>query len=241
MATSTGRRHDPLLETVLNLSAYHHEHEKYYGHQPLEEALRLHGYSRTLKTLAARWERAVPSTDRPASPFAGADDLNEFSAIQSDGVLFMEGEGEPAEITRLKQDLAATADSAEQTGTWLAEAMAASWEIAKALNDYPELADLLAERHQIIAHDWQNATTNSLIARVLRRTLDILDKVDFRPSSIRADLAGQRVDPKYLFSAAEMIDYVIRLTSDATMLVHENERRWRIFHARVEELMAEGP
>ncbi len=235
-STDEPSQHDALLEMVLNLSAYHHEHEKYYAHKPLEAAQRLHGYSLSLKTLAARWEHVEPSTAAPGSPYAGADDLNEFMAIQNDGVLFMEGEGEPAEITRLKQDLATIADDAEQTGTWLAQAMQASWEIAKSLLDYPELADLLAERHRIIGHDWQNANTNRLSAQVLRRVGDVLGKVDFSPPAIRADLADRRSYPKYLYSASELLDYVIRLTTESTTLVLENERRWRVFHARVAEL-----
>jgi hypothetical protein len=229
-------QHDALLEMALNLSAYHHEHEKYYAHKPLEAAQRLHGYSLSLKTLAARWENVAPSTVEPGSPYAGADDLNEFTTIQSDGVLFMEGEGEPAEITRLKQDLATTADEAEQTGAWLAQAMHASWEVAKSLLEYPALADLLAERHRVIGHDWQNANTNRLIAQVLRRVGDVLGKVDFSPVAIRADLGDRRSYPKYLYSASELIDYAIRLTIESTTLVLDNERRWRVFHTRVAEL-----
>jgi hypothetical protein len=78
-----------MLETVLNLSRFHREHEKFYSQAPLEQAIALQRASRTLKTLAGRWEEAVP-TERPVpNPFAGAEDLNETAAIQADGVLFM--------------------------------------------------------------------------------------------------------------------------------------------------------
>jgi hypothetical protein len=57
------------------------------------------------------------------------------------------------------------AASSEQSGSWLAAAMEASWAMAEALLSYPQLADLLAERHKIIGSNWQNASTAQLIAR----------------------------------------------------------------------------
>lgn len=108
-----------------------------------------------------------------ASPFAGAPDLNDERAIETSGVLFMEGEGEPAEITRIKAELQAMAASSEQSGTWLAAAMAASWAMAEALLSYPQLADLLAERHKIIGNNWRDAATESATGGVeLRIDLD---------------------------------------------------------------------
>ena len=46
-------------------------------------------------------KRVVPASPTPFSPFEGAEDLNDAAALQLDGVLFMEGEGEPTEIGRL--------------------------------------------------------------------------------------------------------------------------------------------
>ena len=43
--------------------------------------------------------------------------------------------------------------------------MEASWGLAEALLAYPQLADLLGERHQIIGNNWQNACTAQIIAR----------------------------------------------------------------------------
>jgi hypothetical protein len=83
-------------------------------------------------------------------PLAGTPDLNDDRAIETSGVLFMEGEGEPAEISRIKSELETIAASSEQSGSWLAAAMEASWGMAEALLAYPQLADLLGERHRII-------------------------------------------------------------------------------------------
>ena len=69
----------------------------------------------------------------------------------------MEGEGRPAEITQLIRDLRTAAEDQRATGEWLATAMQASWDMAIALIEIDGLADMLGERHRIIANDWQAA------------------------------------------------------------------------------------
>ena len=225
-----------LLQVAANLSHYHREHEKYYAQAPLADALSLQRIARTLLALAERWTSAQPAAVPAASPFAGAPDLNDERAIETSGVLFLEGEGEPAEITRIKAGLQAMAASSEQSGTWLAAAMEASWAMAESLLSYPQLADLLAERHQIIGNNWRNAATAQLIARYLRRAVAIMERVDFSPAALRQDLTSARSAPDYLYSAAELINHAADLSAAGSVLTHENERRWRIFHQRLEQI-----
>jgi hypothetical protein len=92
------------------------------------------------------------------------------------------------------------------------------------------------ERHRIIANDWQAAGLNSLIAQLLRRAGDLLKQVDFTPDALREDLAGSRTATAYLFSTSELIDHAADLIADSAKLVHDNERRWHIFHDRVAAL-----
>jgi hypothetical protein len=228
---------DPLLEAVLNLSRYHREHEKYYAEAPLEDALALQLIARTLRSLAERWTDVEPRSGPSApGPFAGAEDLNDERAIESLGVLFMEGEGEPAEMTGIKARLASTAESAEHVGTWLANAMEGAWAAAEQLLRYPELADLLGVRHRIIANDWKAAELSLLGARHLRRALAVLERVEYTPAALRADLAGERHAPRYLFSAAELIDRAVDFCAEGSILSRDNERSWRVFRERVAAL-----
>jgi hypothetical protein len=229
---------DPLLSIVLNLSQYHREHEKFYAESPLHDAIALQQTSRALKALAERWSTAAPEGHPSPSPFAGAPDLNDDRATETLGILFMEGEGEPAEIAKMKRDLSARAEAARSTGEWLAGAMEAAWGVAEALLQYPELADLLAERHRIISNDWQAASMATLSGRNIDRALAVLGRVVFTPAALRADLAGDRTAPRYLFSACELLDHASDLAANSATLTHENERRWRVFHDRVERLTA---
>ena len=230
---------DALLETVANLSRYHREHEKFYAAAPLEEALSLQAISRTLKALAERWLVAEPVAHPAASPFAGAPDLNDERAIETLGVLFMEGEGEPTEIATIKRRLAEMADAHAQTGQWLGGAMEAAWSAAAALARYPALADLLGERHRIIAADWQNAATSSLVSHHLHRAGELLDIVEFTPQALREDRGDERRSPAYMFAASELLDHAADLLAESSVLVHENERRWRVFRERVAQITAE--
>jgi hypothetical protein len=228
---------DPrFLEAVLNLSRFHREHEKFYATSPREVAVTLQRHARTLQALADRWMRIAPTCREPFSPYEGADDLNDAAAIQLDGVLFMEGEGRPAEISGLIRDLRMRAEGYAATGQWLANAMRASWALGATLIDAEGLADVLGERHRIIANDWLAADMSSLVARILERAADMLDHVDFTPSALRTDLAGNRRTPRLLYSAAELINRAADLSSESAGLVNDNERRWRVFRQAVTEI-----
>jgi hypothetical protein len=222
---------DPLIESALNLSRFHREHEKYYSAAPLDTAAGLQRTSLALMALAERWSRAEAGGRSAASPFAGAEDLNDERAVETAGILFMEGEGEPAEIARIKRDLRATAASHEEGGAWLAAAMDQAWGVAAQLTRYPELADLLGERHRIVANDWQSAELQRLIGRLLARAADLLEAIDFTPAGLRKDL---RTPARYLFSVSELLDRAVDLTTQSAALVHDNERRWRVFRERAE-------
>jgi hypothetical protein len=235
-----GAGNDGLLAVARNLSQYHREHEKYYSEAPLTDAIALQRTARTLIALAERWTAAEPAAAPAPSPFAGTPDLNDDRAIETSGVLFMEGGGEPAEITRIKSELQTIAASSEQSGSWLAAAMEASWAMAEALLAYSQLADLLAERHKIIGNNRQNASTAQLIARYLRRAVAVMERIDFTPAGLRQDLAGPRCAPAYLYSAAELINHAADLSAASSVLTRENERRWRIFHQRVEQITYAG-
>ncbi len=152
----------------------------------------------------------------------------------------MEGETEPAEIEHIRAELRSMAADSTATGEWLANAMQATWDSAAALFGIDELADQLGERHRIIANDWQAAAMSALVGRVLVRSVEIIELIDFTPAALRADIAGSRIAPQRLYSAAELISHSADLLSDSAGLVHDNERRWRIFRAHIEKLDGYG-
>ena len=222
-----------LLEAALNLSYAHREHEKFYAAEPLESALEILRASKAFKALADRWS-LVPASHGPKGvPYSGCEDLNDQTAIEVSGILFMEGAGEPAEMSQIKERLGAQAKLAVETGAWLAEAMAISWDVAAALIPISGLSDLLGERHRIISNNCLAAEMSQLVGRLLGRAVEILESIDFSPTSLRNDLRSRRATPGYLYSVAETLDRVADLSVMSTTLTRDNERSWRAFHARV--------
>jgi hypothetical protein len=67
-----------------------------------------------------------------------------------------------------------------------------------------------------------------------------MERVDFSPAGLRKDLASARSAPSYLYSAAELINHAADLSAASSVLTHENERRWRIFHQRLGQITASG-
>ncbi|GAA1970956.1 hypothetical protein [Catenulispora subtropica] len=236
-ASETSHQADQLMHAILNLARFHRDHEKFYSSAPREQAVLLQRHARTLQALADRWSTAERSERSVLSPFEAAEDLNAPDAVQLDGVLFLEGEGRPPEITRLIRDLRTLAEDALSSGEWLAAAMEASWATAAALLPMDGFADVLGERHRIIANDWRAAGLTTLAGRLLERAAEILDGVDFTPAALRADLDGRRTSAMRLYSAAEMIGHAADLSSDAAGAEHDSERRWRTFRSRAEEIV----
>ena len=103
--------------------------------------------------------------------------------------------------------------------------------------EFDALAYVLGERHRIITNDWLAAHMQTLVARLLDRAADMLDRVDLTPAALRADLADARIAPRRLRSVAEMVDHAGDLCGESARLVHDNERRWRVFRERTTNLL----
>ena len=73
--------------------------------------------------------------------------------------------------------------------------MQASWDMAAALIGIDGLADLLGERHRIIANDWQAAHMNTLMSHLLDRAADILEQTDFTPKPCAPTSSARRSHP----------------------------------------------
>jgi hypothetical protein len=224
------------LDIISNLSKFHREHEKFYGQAPLQTAIEIQNASKTLKTIADKWINLKQTEKAEGNPYMGCEDLNEKATIQHDGLLFMEGEGEPTEITQLKRKLKNISEDSEKSGIWLSKAMENSWQAAINLMKIPTLEAVLGERHRIIINDWQASQLSILMAKLLERSLLILEQIDFNPKAIREDLSTRKKYPSLLYSASELLDRAADLSSEFAMLIHDNERRWRVFHQTVERI-----
>lgn len=235
--TSNGHAPGFPMDAILNLAKYHREHEKFYSVAPLRDAATVAQISLTLKALADRWGRvAAEPAGETAGPYIACEDLNDQTAIETLGILFMEGIGEPPELVGLRVDLRRRAAAAAQTGFWLRTAMSSSWDSAKVLLGVRPLADLLGERHRIIANNLQAADMSCLVGLLLSRAADILDEIDFTPARLRADLAADRTTPGYIYAATMLLDRAVDLMATSTTLTRDSEPAWRAWSHRAEQI-----
>jgi hypothetical protein len=84
------------------------------------------------------------------------------------------------------------------------------------------------------------AKRSTLAGKIVARSVDVLDRINFAPAALRVDLAGERTSARRLHSAAEMLNHASDLYSDSAGLDNDNERRWRVFRVRVLELLTPG-
>jgi hypothetical protein len=69
----------------------------------------------------------------------------------------------------------------------------------------------------------------------------MLERIDLTPAALRQDLAGARVSSRRLYSVAEVVSRAADLCGQSAELVRDNERRWRVFRARVAEVLDGTP
>jgi hypothetical protein len=214
--------------TRRNIAIYHREHERYYSWRSMLDAADICREANRLKTIGSLWAdeapAAAPEADfsDPRMQAAGCVDLNALRAIAGIGILFMEGENEPAEITGIRQKLRAMGANWQRTGQWLAEKMDAAWSREFfLLEEGPRVA--AESRFGIIVTNMRVSRQMSLSGHLLEAAADILGAIDFRPAAVRANrtTSGAR-----LLQAAWMLDAVAQLVAREAADLSENEMRW---------------
>jgi len=116
--------------------------------------------------------------------------------------------------------------------------MESSWAVAEALLSYPQVADLMAERHRIIGNNWQKATPRSSSrATCAGRSRSWSASTSHQP---RYAKTSPQHAPHYLYAAAELINHAADPAAASSALTNENERRWRTFHERVEQITTQA-
>lgn len=201
------------IEGLLKIAEYHREHERFYATHGLDQASALRRDAGALRALADRWiegEARAPAGDfnDPRLQAAGCEDLNAEAALATTGILFMEGESEPAEIVQMRARLQALGEGYARSARWLAEKMDAGWKRESVLLT-PEFADVAYQRHMALARTTMHGEQLGVAARLIGAAHAALSAQKHDPATIRADApaAGRvlRVAAWLLDSAAEIV------------------------------------
>jgi hypothetical protein len=202
----------PLDSAVMELWKCHRDHARYYASAPSEHTEVLQ------RDAAALRARAGQSSPHPM-PWGSAPRPTQ----------------DVVPIATVKRDLWLIADEAAGSGAWLEAAMESSWDAAESLVPLDEFADLLGERHHIIANDWHAAVLRNLVAKLLRRAVDILDAVEREPAP-PGEVVVDSTTAERLAGAAQIVGHAADLLAESSVLRAENERRWSVVRRRLREL-----
>lgn len=96
------------------------------------------------------------------------------------------------------------------------------------------------EQHQPGASSDGLLAVAANLSRYHREHEKYYSEVPLADAALRDDLASARTAPAYLYSAAELISHAAGLSAANSVITHDNERRWRIFHQRIEQISSAG-
>jgi hypothetical protein len=226
----------PPVERVLlrNIALHHRAHERYYTQHLAEAAVELYREANRLRIVAEAWidgrDRAASAEIDFADPLqqaAGCDDLNARAAIPAIGVLFMEGEGEPAELRVLKMKLRASAGGARAAGQWLAAKADAAWAREQVLFGGALVAGARA-RFNTIAANWRGSRELELAGRLLSAAASRLDAIDLRPSALRA---RRMASAQSLLEVSWIVAMAAQLNTGFAAQLADSDREWTSYLA----------
>ncbi|GAA3219968.1 hypothetical protein [Nonomuraea helvata] len=224
-----------LLQGMLEVARAHREHERYHSLLKLEEAATLRRDSNALKVLADRWLEAPDGEHHPvpvdsAYGAVGCTDLNDPVVVATTGILFMEDEPAPAELTAIEGRLQAAAAEYGQLSRWLVEKMAAAWPRLTAALLTPELADAARPRFTALSHTTAAGTAYGLAAQLLHAAVHAMRGQDLSPHGVRADPAAAAT---MLRSAAWLADQAAATIAEAAARLGRSDPDWTAFIAAI--------
>ncbi|MGW4396303.1 hypothetical protein ACWEHA_13510 [Amycolatopsis nivea] len=219
------------LAGYVRVARDHREHERYHSVLKLEESAAWRRDSNALKLLAARWSDS-PEPDRldPAHGAVGCVDLNDPAVVATTGILFMEGDSEPAELTSLRSRFEQAAVRYQRLSGWLGEHMAAEWPRLRSLL-VPDLVEAARPRFRALTRTTEAANAYSLVARLLDSAVHTLKAQDLTPEGVRRDPAAAA---KMVLTASWFLDSAASALAEAGARLGLSDPDWTSFIALAE-------
>ncbi|HEY3503413.1 MAG TPA: hypothetical protein VGN37_11605 [Actinocatenispora sp.] len=206
----------------------HREHERFHSVLKLEDAVAWRRDSNALKLLADRWSSPADSEidrDDPAHGAVGCADLNQPAVVATTGILFMEGETEPAELSAMKARIGQAADRYRRLSRWLAGHMAAEWPRLTTLLT-PGLVESARPRLMALTRTTAAANAYDLVAHLLTATAHALDNQDLTPAGVRRDPPSAAA---LLRTASWLLDSAAATVAEAGARLSLSDPDWTAF------------
>jgi hypothetical protein len=224
------------IENLLRVARAHRRHERFYAMEGLEVAAALRRDASALRALADHWLEAptggADAIDDPRFRAAGCADLNADAATASAGILFMEGEQEPAELAALKRKLSAFAAEQAEVSRWLLDVMEHAWG-REVILLRPGTATAGFRRHLTVTRTALTAGKLGVSARLAGAAHAALSAQDFRPAAIRADRRGAAEMAR---TAAWLLDAATAVLAEQASQLGYSDADWTAYIEQLEHL-----
>jgi hypothetical protein len=224
------------IDNLLEVARAHRRHERFYAMTGLEVAAALRRDANALRALADRWVAeptgAAGAIDDPRFRAAGCSDLNADAATASAGILFMQGEQEPAELAALKRKLSAFAAEQAEISRWLLDMMEHAWG-REAILLRPGTATAGFRRHLTVTRTALTAGKLGVSARLAGAAHTALSAQDFRPAAIRAD---RRAAAEMARTAAWLLDAATAVLAEQASQLGCSDADWTAYIEQLERL-----
>jgi hypothetical protein len=224
------------LDGLVAVARWHREHERFHSMNALQDAADLRRHSNALKLLARRWlddhdeESASFSVTDPLFRAAGCEDLNDPGSVATTGVLFMEGESEPAELSQMKLKLAGMAAGFDEVSAWLAEKMAPAWERESVLLT-STLTSAAQPRFATLTRTTRAGTALGLVARLLHAAVGAIAAQPLAPSDVRGDPGGSA---QRLLAASWLLDEASSTLAETAADLARSDPDWTAYLAALD-------
>lgn len=215
---------------LLEIARAHREHERYHSMAKLEQAAALRRDSNALKVLADRWLQVPVAADPGVGgehDARGCEDLNGPAAVTTTGILFMEGEPRPGELTAMLARFEDAAHEYERLSRWLAEKMAGAWPRLGSLLT-PELIEAARPRFAALARTTAAGSAYGLAARLLTAAASAMRNQDLTPAGVRADPVGAAA---MLRTSGRLVDMAAAVIAEAAAGLGLSDPDWTSFIA----------
>jgi hypothetical protein len=224
------------IGNLLRVAKAHRQHERFYAMEGLEAAAGLRRDANALRALADRWldapTAAASAIDDPRFRAAGCTDLNADAATASAGILFMEGENEPAELAALKHKLSGFAARHAEISKWLLDMMERAWD-REAILLKRGTATAGFRRHLTVTRTALTAGKLGIAGRLAAAAHTALSAQDFRPAAIRADRRGAA---EIVRTAAWLLDAATAVLAEQASQLGNSDADWTAYIEELEHL-----
>ena len=206
-------------------------------HWPKDGAAHIEAGARAVRVMAGLWAHGARAAAAPIAR-SGCIDLETLACASAADAPLPHLPSLAGQIQTQKLALRGLADDYATISAWLARAAGSSWDAAKAARQSLGLALVLGEGQRLITKDWLAADINALIAAMLRRSANLLDRLELTTSAIEADLAGPCAFGRQLSRVAELLDCATSLARNAAVFVGEFDQRWQAIRHQVADAVA---